>query len=222
MTHAYDKQYLDDAMRNLGEAMDFAKNVRQLELDEFFSMFIASGLAAQFGRGVPKYVSGLSGTELVLEVLRKTGVTAGNNDPQTEYAYSQEYWCGWSLAYFQWFTGRSFQNIHDCISMREIGQLYSTLHEASEEKFIDTVNSIIRKKGFPTRLQAQRKNCKLTQRALSEKSGVNLRTLQQYELRAKDINKAAAETLRSLAQVLSCEIEDLLEFNCNAINASED
>ena len=222
MTHAYDKQYLDDAMRNLGEAMDFAKNVCRLGLDDFLGMFIASGLAAQFGKGVPKYVSGLSGTELVLEVLQKTGIPAGDCASQTEYAYSPEYWCGWSLAYFQWFTGRPFQNIRDCISMREIEQLYSTLHEASEDKFVDTVNNIIRKKAFPTRLQAQRKNCKLTQKALSEKSGVNLRTLQQYEMRAKDINKAAAGTLRSLAQVLSCEIEDLLEFDCSEINASKE
>jgi DNA-binding Xre family transcriptional regulator len=44
-------------------------------------------------------------------------------------------------------------------------------------------------------------------------SGVNIRTIQQYEGRSKDINKAAGATLRSLAQVLSCRIEDLLEYN---------
>lgn len=34
----------------------------------------------------------------------------------------------------------------------------------------------------------------------------------QYEERSKDINKAAGATLRSLAQVLSCRIEDILEY----------
>ena len=63
----------------------------------------------------------------------------------------------------------------------------------------------------PTRLQVRRKNNRLTQRKLSELAGVNLCTIQQYEGRSKDINKAAGGTLRSLAQVLSCQIEDILE-----------
>ena len=50
-----------------------------------------------------------------------------------------------------------------------------------------------------------------SQRELAEKSGVNLRTLQQYELRAKDINKAATETLLKLSKTIGCKIEDLPE-----------
>ena len=53
----------------------------------------------------------------------------------------------------------------------------------------------------------------MTQRELSEKSGVNLRTIQQYERRSKDINKAAGATLRALALTLSCRVEDLLEYD---------
>ncbi len=71
--------------------------------------------------------------------------------------------------------------------MQEIEKLYFTLHEASEEKFMDTINRAIRKKNLPTRLQAQRKICGYSQRELAEKVGVNLRTLQQYEIRAKDM-----------------------------------
>ena len=48
------------------------------------------------------------------------------------------------------------------------------------------------------------------QKTLSEKVGINLRTLQQYEIRAKDINKATAITLLSLSKVLGCHMEDLL------------
>ena len=52
-----------------------------------------------------------------------------------------------------------------------------------------------------------------TQRELSGKSGVNLRTIQQYERRSRDINKAAGATLRALSIALSCSIEDLLEYH---------
>ena len=58
---------------------------------------------------------------------------------------------------------------------------------------------------------ADRDSAFLTQWKLSELAGVNLHTIQQYEGRSKDINKAAGTTFRSLAQVLSCPIEDILE-----------
>ncbi len=78
-------------------------------------------------------------------------------------------------------------------------------------KFVDGLNDIIKKKDLPTKLQTQRKISGYSQRELAEKTEINIRTLQQYEIRAKDINKAAGITLLSLANVLGCQIEDLLE-----------
>ena len=202
-------------MRNLGEAFDFARNICQVDLDDFLSMMIATGIAGLFERGVPKYVSGMSGTELAMEVLRKSGMVVENATVQTEYSYSSTYWTGWIIAYFQWHTGRSFQNIHEALSMREVLRLYPTLHEVSEERAVDALNHIICNKALPTRLQARRKSSALTQRELSEKSGLNLRTIQQYERRFKDINKAAGSSLRALSLALSCRIEDLLEYEEN-------
>ena len=210
MTHAYSEYYLDDAMRNLGEAFDFARNVCILELDDFLTMMISSGIATQFGRGVPKYVCGMSGTELVLEVLRLSDVNIKASTVQIEYDCSPDYWCGWIVAYFQWHTGRSFKMIHESLSMKEIHSLYHVLHEASEDRALDALEHFITRKALPTRLQSRRKNFGFTQRELSEKTGVNIRTLQQYERRYKNINKAAGDTLRSLANALSCQIEDLL------------
>ena len=215
MIHAYDEQYLDDAMRNLGEAFDFARNICQVDLDDFLSMMTATEIAGLFERGVPKYVSGMSGTELAMEVLRKSGMAVENATAQTEYSYSSAYWTGWIIAYFQWHTGRSFQNIHEALSMREVLRLYPTLHEVSEDRAVDALNRIIRNKALPTRLQTRRKSSALTQRELSEKSGLNLRTIQQYERRFKDINKAAGSSLRALSLALSCRIEDLLEYDEN-------
>ena len=211
MIHAYDNQYLDDAMRCLGEAMDYATNSCQVNMDSFLELFIGSGYAEQFAAGVPKYVSGVSGTELVMDVLTKSGTD------MDDYEYSPQYWCGWILAYYQWYTGRSFKEIAKHITMQEIEKLYPTLHEASVEKFVDIVNRMIRRKNPPTRLQAQRKISGYSQRELAEKVGVNLRTLQQYEIRAKDINKAAGATLLALAKVLGCRVEDLLEYDSSEI-----
>ena len=221
MIHAYDDQYLDDAMICLGEAMDYVANICQIEMDRFLELFIGTGYAEQFGAGVPKYVSGLSGTELAMDILTKSGIYNTFPQAKIEYSYSTQYWSGWILAYYQWYTGRSFKEIQKYITMQEIEKLYPTLHEASEKKFVDTVNRIIRKKNPPTRLQVQRKISGYSQRELAEKVGVNLRTLQQYEIRAKDINRAAGSTLFSLAKVLGCRVEDLLEYDSNEIEGEE-
>lgn len=222
MIHAYDNQYLDDAMKCLGEAMDYATNGCQIHMDRFLELFIGTGYADQFAAGVPKVVSGLSGTELVMDVLTKSGMNIDFPEAQIDYDYSPQYWCGWILAYYQWYTGRSFKEIQKHITMQEIEKLYPTLHEASEMKFVDTVNRMIRKKDLPTRLQTQRKIAGYSQRELAEKVGVNLRTLQQYEIRAKDINKAAGATLLALAKVLGCRVEDLLEYDSSEIYGSEE
>ena len=210
--YAYDEVYLDGAMKNLGEAFDYAVNACTLEADEFMSLFIATGFASDFSKGNPRLVSGLSGTELVMETLSKAGFEHSFPEPQIEYDYSPEYWCGWILAYYQWKTGRSFRNIHKNISINEILKLYPTLHEASEDKFVDTINAIIHRRSRISRLQMYRKNCGLSQKKLAEKSGVNLRTLQQYELKTKDIDKASTRTVFALAAVLGCQAEDLREF----------
>lgn len=211
MMYAYDEMYLNDAMTNLGEAFDYSATVLNILMDDFLDMFIISGIADQFASGVPKFVSGLSGTELVWEVLHRTGETTAFPEPKTEYDYSSEYWCGWVLAFYQWYTGKSFKEIKKYLPMREIYKLYPTLHEASEEKFVDVANSILERKNLTTKLQAVRKAIGLSQKELSEKSGVTLRMIQQYEQRAKDINKATASTLFALAQALGCKAEDLLE-----------
>ena len=95
--------------------------------------------------------------------------------------------------------------------MSEIYKLYPTLHEAAEEKFVDVANSILERKKLPTKLKTVRKAIGLSQKELSERSGVTLRIIQQYEQRAKDINKATASNLFALARALGCKAEDLLE-----------
>ena len=49
------------------------------------------------------------------------------------------------------------------------------------------------------------------QAELAKRSQVSLRSIQMYEQRNKDINKASAETVLRLSRVLGCTMEDLLE-----------
>lgn len=211
MMHAYDKNYVDDAMSNLGEAFDYAVNECNLKPDEFLDMFITVGVAGQFGEGTPKYVSGMSGTELVWEVFNRAGLKRRLPEAGCDLERSPEYWCGWILAYYQWYTGKSFKQIKQYLSMEEISKMYGTLHEASEDNFVDAIDRKLQGMDNQTKLQILRKAVGYSQKELALRSGVTLRMIQQYEQRAKDINKASAVNLVALSKVLGCKVEDLLE-----------
>ena len=212
MIRAYDEMYLDSAMDNLGDAFDYAANALKMDKDEFLGLFISTGIADEFGNGNPKYIMGMSGPELAEEVLQEAGIKR-NAPPDSENSNkSTDYWCGWILAFYQWYSARPFQNIARCIKISDIELMYDPYHEAPEEKFADTVEKRIKEKVEPTRLRVIRKNCGITQNELARQSGVSLRSIQMYEQRNKDINKAQMETVNNLAKVLGCKMEDLMEY----------
>lgn len=211
MTYAYDKSYLADFRNNLGFAFDCVTNRLNRSLSEFYDFFISSNIASQIERGNAKYLCGMSGTELVLSVFDKVGLSV--QIPQYfEFDRSPEYWTGWILAYYQWHSNHSFKTIKTFMPVENIVQMYNPFHEASEEKIADTLDQIIKSDKKITNLQLLRKNAGLTQKELSELSGVNLRTLQQYENRSKDINKAAGDVINRLAYTLHCNFYDVMEL----------
>jgi transcriptional regulator with XRE-family HTH domain len=62
-----------------------------------------------------------------------------------------------------------------------------------------------------TKLQSYRLQANLTQKQLSEQTGVKIGMIQKYEQRVKNINAAEVETVLKLANALHCNITDLLE-----------
>ena len=62
-----------------------------------------------------------------------------------------------------------------------------------------------------TRLMRIRTAHGFSQTQLAERSGVGLKSIQMYEQRNKDINRAEAGSLLKLARSLGCEMEDLME-----------
>lgn len=62
-------------------------------------------------------------------------------------------------------------------------------------------------------LKLLRKRAGLSQSQLAEETGIPVKTIQQYEQRRKDINKAQAEYVIKLSQVLCCKPQELMEIN---------
>ena len=213
MTNAYSELYLDDAMQNLGDMVEYAVCDLGFDPDVFFGWFISSGIASKFEKGNPKYITGMSGFELAEAVLTETNVAHEKREPSFVEFKSREYWAGWILAYYQWETGKRFEDIvKDGLTLSTVFSMY-VLHEADESKFVEAANEIIarNRENRKTKLFEIRKARGFTQQQLSKASGVSLRMIQLYEQKQNDISKAQATVVISLAKALGCEVEDLID-----------
>jgi DNA-binding transcriptional regulator YiaG len=213
MIVAYDKVYLEKARVCLGRMLDFAVYDLKYGLEEFFEIFISSGISELFGEGDFSVIAGKSGVELAYEVLERSGKDYQRIKPFYTSSRSEEYWLGWALAYYQWYSCRSFEEIVRLVPITEILAMYSPYHEMDIRQFADKMSELCRVAEPQTNLKLMRQRAGLSQSELSEISGVPLRTIQQYEQRQKNINKAQAEYLVMLARALCCEVEKLMEKN---------
>lgn len=211
MIHAYQEIYLNKAQAVLGDSFDYAIDTCKISGDDFIKMFLASPISKKIENGEHKYLIGKSGVEIVNEIVFETTGKEIENEPDEHFGRSKEYWIGWAVAYYQWFSCRSYSEIFEAVSFNDLQNMYYTFHEADISKFVDIVDEKV-KECFPnTNLKRLRTMCGYSQSMLAKKAGVSLRSIQMYEQRNKDINKASVDTLYRISKVIGCTIEDLIE-----------
>ncbi len=143
MARAYKKTYLNGAMRNLAVMMDCGVRKYGYTISEFYDKFLSSGVSRQFANGNPRYLVGVSGAELADMVVEKSGSTVSEKNDGT-YSVGPEYWAGWVLAYYQWYSCRSFAYMQkQGLGINEVISMYHPLHEADLTKFVSAANNII-------------------------------------------------------------------------------
>ena len=208
---AYSEEYVAGAQRNLGDAVDFAVMTLGLEPDVFGRVFAASDTARQFGSGNPRYVAGMNGCELARKVLTETNTPFADAEDARYIDKGPEYWAGWALAFYQWYSGESFMRILSAVPMEKIIAMYPVFHEMDLMQFVDRMREKM-KEAYPrTNLRRRREISGLSQSELAAEADVPLRQIQLFEQRQRDINKTAAETLLRLSKALCCRMEDLME-----------
>lgn len=207
--HAYAETYLPRAQKNLGEAFDYAVNACGLSADEFMARLIASGLAEEWESGSPRVLSGLSGTELVQDASARTGDVRTWPPPQRSFDLSPAYWTGWALAHYQWWSTRRFREIVSVIPPSEIIGMYGPLHEESDDRFVDHMEKLFAGRCTEPPLKRFRRIRNWSQTDLAATSGVNVRSIRQYEQNPQSIARAELRIVQSLARALACSIEDL-------------
>ena len=211
MIHAYQETYVNKAQSVLADLFDYAVNVCNISGEDFIKLFLASSISKRIENGEPNYLVGKSGIEIVMDIVEETMGKTIKIKPQERYSRTIEYWIGWTVSYYQWYTDRKFSEIFDAVSFSDLQNMYHTLHEADISKFVEIMDELIAKHCPDTNLKRIRTMYGCSQSILSKISGVNLRSIQMYEQRNKDINKASAETLYRLSRALGCSMEDLLE-----------
>ena len=174
---AYLSDYVPHAQRILGDMLDFAVNTCDMDIDEYFELFTVSSVSTQFQNGNPTYIAGKTGCELVREVIADAGMEPLSVKDEMYLDKSPEYWASCALAYYQLYTCRTFIKIHKAVSLKQIVSMYSIYHEMDITHFIDTMNELWDNYYKETNLKRLRKLAGLSQRELSDLSGVPLRQI---------------------------------------------
>lgn len=204
--NAYSDLYINDAQDWLGEYFETSVCVLNMEIKETWRRFILSRYSLLFSAGDPFTIDGKSGTEVAFEL-------SGKRVEKLPFIYDRppEYWLGWALAYYQWIKNIPFSLITYKVDIDTIFSMYKKYHEIDITRFCNEMDRLMSLAKKETNLKKMRIQCGYSQKELSLITSIPLRTIQQYEQRQKNINKAQANYVILLAQALSCSPKDLLE-----------
>jgi len=202
--------YIDNARENLAAMFDYLIYDYNLQPDYSAKIFTKS-FGDLFDAYNPGIIAGKSGIELAkISIKDNMGIY-----PTVKYSnkgkLTDAYWAGDYLAYYHSISNYKFRDIFLRVSMTEILEMYNIYHEMSEKRFSEEMDIRISKTIDETRLAILRKRKNYSQGILSRYAEVNIRNIQLWEQKVNDINKAEAMSLKRIAYVLNCDIEDLLE-----------
>lgn len=207
----YDEM-IDYVMETVGECFDFCLNYLKIKPSIFIDSFLKSWFTKQIEKGSDRYCFGVTGVELAKYIINECKLET-NNKVDKEYSYigyrSKEYWVGYIATYYIWAEDKTYDYLFKLVPYNELVKLYPIYHENDERRIVDYVNK--KKKNITHPLRTYREKLGLSQRDLSNISGISIRKIQSYEQHVKDINKCDAISLFKLASVLGVNMEDLLD-----------
>lgn len=208
--HSFDSIYVYESQMHLAIVFDYLAYSCDLTNEKIEQIMRKSKKIALFCYGHPSLIAGLSGIELAKQISEEFQVVE-----KREYTFPFEksiyYWAGYFLAYYSWYTCKPLKYIFSSTDLTTILDMYSCYHEMDIMHFVEDFDKIVSKGMKESNLKLLRLLNNFSQSELAKKSGVSLRSIQLYEQRVNDINKAQAGSLYKLAKTLNRSIEDLLE-----------
>ena len=245
MIRAYDEVLKEEASEKLGKMLDFAVHSLHMDVNNMLTLFAASGTSSLFERGDIRTIVGMSGIELAYDVLERCGISYERVPARHTRGQSSEYYLGYCLAYIQYRLSVAFSEILRDFSCRDFLSNYAAartdylsslpLTISSDERSLGLLDSgkryadnavdsfLAAKIGVEnidtgSLLKNARIKNGLSQSALAKAAGIPLRTLQQYEQGQKDIGKARAEYIISLASALNTDPSKLIHLHHQSLS----
>lgn len=209
--HAYSDLYLRCAQLTLASMLQYAVYDAQIELTEFYDMFLRSRFSTLFAHGDPTAIAGRSGIELARDVVQD--VTARRLDAAQvgRIERSPEYWAGYVLAYYQWYSGLSFQGINRIIAIDELVSMYFPYHEMDIMRTVEYLENRRHSTKTESRLRAYRTALGFSQSELATLTDIPVKSIQNLEQGQKSISKLRVDYCVRLSRALHCDIEMLVE-----------
>lgn len=211
MMKDYRNIYLNDYVNLLSNAFDYAITDLKIDLDYFEKIIISSKYTRLLEILNPSIVSGESGIELILKMIEEKNLDIEIKEKEYRDYRTSAFWLGYAISNYQFYKRKRFKDIFRKIHLKDILNMYDTYHEADIFVFIDDFDSMLSNINLESKLKTIRERNGLSQNDLADLSNVSLRSIQLYEQKVNDIDKAQANTLYKLSTALSCSIEDLLE-----------
>ena len=206
MMKDYRNIYLNDYVNLLSNAFDYAITDLKIDLDYFEKIIISSKYTRLLEILNPSIVSGESGIELILKMIEEKNLDIEIKEKEYRDYRTSAFWLGYAISNYQFYKRKRFKDIFRKIHLKDILNMYDTYHEADIFVFIDDFDSMLSNINLESKLKTIRERNGLSQNDLADLSNVSLRSIQLYEQKVNDIDKAQANTLYKLSTALSCSI----------------
>lgn len=134
---AYSELYLSDAMLKLGSLFTYGVYDYGYSIEDVWEKFTSSIYGHLFGNGDTHIIAGMSG----IEIMRSIEDRYGTEFPIPKHRLVRDsiFWSGWIMAYYQWYTGQSFNVLGKQIDIKDVELLYNPMHEADKMKMVDSL-----------------------------------------------------------------------------------
>jgi hypothetical protein len=113
-------------------------------MKDFFEFFLVSPICEKIERGDAFTIAGKSGVELAIEVAQLNECPVEPEEVFLLMHRTPEFWLGWALAYYQWYSAETFFEICKRISYKNLMNLYGVLHEADISKAVSVLNQFVK------------------------------------------------------------------------------
>jgi DNA-binding transcriptional regulator YiaG len=200
--------YVEGAMIRLGDMLEYACLDGGYDPDGFWRMFLQSEVARSFETGDVSVVAGKSGPELAYMVLSAVDHREEFPEPVWREDRSDLYWCGWILAYYQWYTAQPFSAIWSRVSIRMLQKMYPAFHEADIAKTVEALSEMQKpvRKNSISNLRMVRE---MTQQELADRAHMSISQLQRLEYGERKVENMSLKSALALAKALGVAVEEL-------------